>query len=259
MTLQVTNPTFAAREVHSLLGWKSPSDFTVEEIANSLGVIVRTVPIQGSEGRIIMHGENAIASIDNSITHTGKRNFVIAHEVGHFILHRNIEKTFYDTNKTLSDWYKNGPHERQANEFASELLLPSELFKSKVVGKRLNIALIEDVAGYFNASLTATFLKYRNLGSFPVMIIFIENGIVQWKQCSQDFPFQYLPLNSRVPPLTIAGDFFNGNGLESKPDKVDAIEWFPEDRQIKFKSDWKLWEQCYRVSENGIISCLWTF
>jgi len=42
---------------------------------------------------------------------------------------------FSDTDKTLSDWYKNGPHELQANEFASEFLMPSPLFKQRVVGK----------------------------------------------------------------------------------------------------------------------------
>jgi hypothetical protein len=117
---------------------------------------------------------------------------------------------------------------------------------------------MEEVSSYFNVSRLAAFLKYTSLGSYPVMIIFMENGIVKWKKCSGDFPFQFLPLNSAVPAYTVAGDYFYHGNLESDPEKVDAIEWFPEDYQIKYKKDWKLWEQCYRVSEQGLVSCLWT-
>jgi Zn-dependent peptidase ImmA (M78 family) len=259
MKILANNPVKAAKELHELLGWTQPSDYTLEEISNSLGVIIKDIPIKGSEGRILIKENTGIISINSAITYSPKRNFIIAHELGHFILHKNITHLFSDTQKTLADWYKNGLHEQQANEFASELLLPTELFKRKVDGKKLNMTLIEEVADYFGASLTATFLKYATAGKYPVMIIFIEEGVIRWKQCSNDFPFKFLQINSNVPAWTVAGDFFNGKALEAKPEKVDAIEWFPEDFEIENKKDWKLWEQCFQVSENGLISCLWTY
>jgi hypothetical protein len=91
------------------------------------------------------------------------------------------------------------------------------------------------------------------------MIIYIEDKIIKWKQHSKDFPFQFLPLHTTVPIYTVAGDYFNGSGIEDIPQKVDAIEWFPDDYEIRSKSNWKLWEQCYQVSDKGIISCLWTY
>jgi hypothetical protein len=212
MKIQSDNPIGAAKELHYLIGWTCPADFTIEEIANALGVIVKEVPIKGSEGRILIKGETGIVSVSNAITHYGKKNFVIGHEIGHFILHKNLTSLFSDTHKTLLEWHKKGVHEQQANEFASELLMPEVLFKSKIAGKKLNIGLIE-----------------------------------------------FIPYNSSVPAWTVAGDYFNRNVLEAKPVKVNAIEWFPEDFQIKYKQDWKLWEQCYQVSNRGLISCLWTY
>lgn len=259
MKIQSNNPINAARELHNLLGWTSPADYTLEEIANALGVIVKELPIKGSEGRILIKGDTGIISVNNAITHQGKKNFVISHEIAHFILHKNMTSLFSDTDKTISEWYKKGVHEQQANEFASELLMPEAIFKSKVAFKKLNIGLIEEVSTYFKVSLTATFLKYVALGCYPTTIVFIEDGIIKWKQCSIDFPFKYLPINSTVPAWTVAGDYFNRNILEAKPVKVNAIEWFPEDFQIKYKQDWKLWEQCYQVSDRGLISCLWTY
>ena len=142
--------------------------------------------------------------------------------------------------------------------FATELLMPETPFKNKVNKKKLNVGLLDDVSGYFGTSRLATVLRYASLGDFPVMIIFMENGIIKWKQLSHDFPFTYLPINSKVPAWTVAGDFFYKDQLETKPEKVDAIEWFPEDYRIKSDPDCKLWEQCYPVAGNCLVSCIWT-
>jgi Zn-dependent peptidase ImmA (M78 family) len=258
MIIQNNRSALAAGELHHQLGWTCPEDFTLEEIANAMGIIVKDVPIKGSEGRILMKGNTGIISLNETINHPGKRNFVLAHEIGHFILHKDLTPLFSDTNKTLSDWYKNGEHESQANEFAVEFLMPSDLFRRKQVNKKLSIALINEISSYFKTSLTATFLRYITHGSFPLMVIFMENGIVKWKRASTDFPFTWLPINSAVPAWTVAGDYFKNGKLESFPERVDAIEWFAEDFKISNNEGMKLFEQCYKVSDKGLISCLWT-
>ena len=258
MIIQNSNPTLAAREIHVQIGWTNPKDFTLEEIANALGIIIKYEEIKGSEGRILIKGNTGIITLNSTISHQGKKNFVVAHEVGHFILHKNITPLFSDTVKTLSEWHKKGKQEQQANEFASELLMPEDLYRNKVKDRKLSIQLIEEVSSYFNVSLIAAFLKYVTLGKFPVMIIFMESGIVKWKQCSIDFPFPFLPYNSVVPALTVAGDYFNKKMLENMPERVDAMEWFPDDFKLIDRPKWQLWEQCYKISEAGLISCLWT-
>jgi len=252
-------PNVSALEFLQSVGWSEPGDLSLEEMVYSFGGVVKEVPMNGAEGRILMHRDTAVISISNSITHTGKRNFVLAHELGHFILHKGLVPVFSDTEKTLSDWHRVGPHEAEANEFASELLMPSVLFQKKVIGRQLSLGLIKEVASHFGVSITAAFLKYQRLGDFPLMVVYLEDGVVKWKQCSKDFPFQYLPVGSKVSAYTVAGDYFLKGNAEVEPEKVDAIEWFPEDRIMKYKNDWKLWEQCFPVSDNGIIACIWTY
>jgi len=258
MIAKMINPASAANEVHRRLGWSNPDDFTLDEMANALGIVIKEVAIGGSEGRILIDGDEAIMSIDSSITYAPKRNFVIAHEIGHFILHKNIAPLFSETDHTLSEWYQNGPQEQQANQFAAELLMPAMIFKEKLAKRKLNIKLVQEMSSYFKTSLTATFLRYATCGDFPLMVIFIEGGLVKWKSVSDDFPFKFLQINSEVPPLTVAGDLFNKNQYEDEPEKIDAIEWFPENTQLHRDPDYQLWEQCYRVSPTGFISCLWT-
>lgn len=249
----------AARNFLKEIGWVKPGDLSLEEMLNFKGAHIRECNLENCEGRVVQHRENSIIRINTNITE-GKRNFVLAHELGHLVLHANLMPVFTDTLQTLSDWYKKGPHESEANVFATELLMPQDLFKNMVKGKKLNIQLIQDVASYFNTSLTATFLRYLVLGDFPLMVVFIDNGLIEWKHASQDFPFPYLPLKNKVPVYTVAGDFFyNGIRFSDRPEKVDVIEWFPEDHSAQKLSTWQIYEQCFQVSKNGIISCLWTY
>jgi Zn-dependent peptidase ImmA (M78 family) len=247
-----------AKKFLDSLGWTSPADLTMEDIAWACNLVVTKKEMDGCEGRILMNKESGIISINTAITYQPKINYILAHEIGHSQLHRDIP-LFSDTSKTLAEWYANGVQETEANDFATELLMPSALFSKMVKKKKLSLILIEQTAAYFGSSKTATFLRYRNLGDFPVMIIFIENGIIKWKSLSPDFPFKWLPLGSKVPVYTVAGDYYYYNTEERNPVKIDAIEWFPEDYSLlRGNEKQKLWEQCFPATRDGIVTCLWT-
>lgn len=253
----MSNAAHAAIDLLNEIGWSDPSDMTIEDIAWAKGLIVRYSDMDGSQGRILMGKDEAIITINKAISYQPKINYIIAHEIGHSLLHRNLS-LFNDSENTLSEWYAYGTHEKEANTFAAELLMPSELFIQKVKKRKLDLSLINDVSGYFNASKTATILRYRDLGDFPVMIIFIEDGILKWKSYSKDFPYKWLTLGSKLPPYTVAGDFYYRQVEEDKPEKVDAIEWFPEDYACQKDDGAKLWEQCFPSSPKNILVCLWT-
>ena len=254
----MSNAALNAMSLLEGLGWREPGDLTMEEIAWACNLVVTRKDMDGCEGRILMNPDSGIISINSAIDYPPKINFILAHEIGHARLHRDIP-LFSDTHKTLSEWYANGPQEKQANEFAAELLMPSELFKRKTKGKRLDLRLMEETAGYFGASKTATFLRYRDLGDFPVMIIIIENGLIKWKSPSTDFPFTWLPNGEKVQAYSVAGDYYYNGVVEPKPVKVDAIEWFPEDyKLINGDTSQKLWEQCFPATRESILTCLWT-
>lgn len=253
----MNNPAQSAISLLNQFGWTEPSDMSMEDIAWACGLIVQYKAMDGSQGRIVMSKDEAIISINEAVTYQPKINYIIAHEIGHAQLHRHLS-LFDDSDKTLSEWYTQGPHEKEANIFAAELLMPAELFSRKVKRKKLELSLIEDIASYFGASKTATFLRYRDLGEFPVMIIFIEDGIIKWKSHNDDFPFKWLTIGNKLPPFTVAGDFFYKNVEEKKPAKVDAIEWFPEDFVCQRADKAKLWEQCFPSTPNSIVTCLWT-
>ena len=248
----------AAIELLNSLGWSKPGELSLNEIALASSAYVKESDLEGSDGRILMNGDNAIITIDSKVNFEPRKKFILAHEIGHLTLHKGISKLFSDTDKTLNEWYANGKHEIEANQFASELLMPSDLYKSKVNGRGMGLDLIRDTADYFGTSQTATLLKYKDLGNFPISVIYIEKGIVKWKAESSDFPLKFLRNGSKVPEGSAAGDFFCGQGLEDNPVLVDALDWFPEDFGIEDHLETELFEHNFRIGAEGLLCCLWT-
>lgn len=248
----------AANELLNSLGWSQPGDLSLNEIALASNAFVKESDLKGSDGRIVMNNDNAIITIDSKIMNEQRKKFILAHEIGHLILHRGTSKLFSDTDKTLNEWYAKGIHEIEANQFASELLMPTDLFKNRVQGKGMSLDLIREVANYFGTSQTATLLKYRYLGDFSVSIIYMEDEIIKWKTESTDFPLKYLPNGSKAPDGSAARDFFDGQGIEEEPVLIKALDWFPEDFEIEKHLETELYEHNFRIGANGLLCCLWT-
>ncbi len=83
-----------------------------------------------------------------------RQRFTIAHELGHFYMHKNKNLDFEDTTFFRSD--NSTSIEYTANEFAAKLLMPEERIKAALEGGIKNIS---KLAILFNVSAAA--IKYR--------------------------------------------------------------------------------------------------
>ena len=68
-------------------------------------------------------------AVREDITSEGRKRFTLAHEIGHFVQHRTKESNFQCSYSDISD-YHNSKLEIEANEFASFLLMPPDVFRS---------------------------------------------------------------------------------------------------------------------------------
>ena len=73
---------------------------------------------------MVDHARQTI-SINKTLAPRGQ-HFTLAHEIGHAVLHQN--ESFVDYRKNITD--PSSQKEKEANYFASELLMPFELFCS---------------------------------------------------------------------------------------------------------------------------------
>jgi Zn-dependent peptidase ImmA (M78 family) len=154
----------------------SPID--VEEVARALGVAVRFESTSADvSGALFRRGGRAIIGVNPDHPHTRQR-FTIAHEVGHFILHRDDlhmdEANAYPNesqakHRLLRDQVSaqaTDPKEIEANRFAAALLMPAFILKGTLAPYNLPLKQmdIEKLAGEYEVSLQAMAFRLANLG-----------------------------------------------------------------------------------------------
>ena len=117
---------------------------SVDAIAKALGLDVRYAPTSDDvSGALIRNGNSAVIAV-NSAQHENRQRFTIAHEIGHFILHKRTQRHFDEDfridyrNSVSSEATQRD--EIEANRFAAALLMPEsflrqDLMKMKVDGK----------------------------------------------------------------------------------------------------------------------------
>lgn len=129
--------------------------------------------------------EGWVIIYNNSIQYSGRINFTIAHEFGHYLLHRN--KYPNGLKCTKADIYNDSIKknvETDANIFASYLLMPLDDFRKQSKLYSFSPALFENLAKRYNTSLTATILKWIDMTDKKAMAIFSDNGFIEWKKQS---------------------------------------------------------------------------
>ena len=88
------------------------------KLAEALGVILLFVPLKGVKGFYNYYKRNHIIYINNELEELEQR-LTLAHEIGHLILHKNIN-TIYLNAITMLNTER---FEHEADIFASELLI----------------------------------------------------------------------------------------------------------------------------------------
>lgn len=248
-----------AREVLQYCGINFAAETEIENILYSRGIdMILSKHIEGSEARISFKENKAIVTVNSKIRYPKKKNFVLAHELGHFELHRKILKTIHiDNSDSLSSWFSGGDHEIEANAFASELLMPEESFQSIYNDSIFSIKLINEISEHYQASITSVLLQYLNYGKFPICMIYSKDAKVIWSNASDDFILKYIPKGISVPTNSVAGEFYYEQILYDQPEEIEAATWYSNDFKYPEHKDLKFYEQCIALPNNSIISVIW--
>lgn len=237
-------------------GISSPEDIDLELIAFERGLIIQEKELIGCEGRLISNKNYGMIIINKSIRENGKKRFIIAHEMGHYELQKGKNNISICDESSFINWNKNGPHENEANIFASEILFPRNIFQEFCKGAKFSKDLIIEIANYFSCSLSATALRYADIGSRPIAVIFSQNKQIKWYRCHKDFAFQFVDLRIPVNSYSYAYDYYTKKGMPNSPEEIIADAWFTKD--FKFKKSYKLIEQNIPFpSYNAVLSLVW--
>jgi len=159
----------------------SPGPTPVEDIAMDNGVLCLEAKLTGCLARLVRKGSRGIIRTKSGIKETGRKRFAIAHELGHWFLHASESQYFVCTAEQMRD-YKGSPLEVEANIFASELLMPTFLFRPVAQNAAPCLDAIRTLATTFVTSLTATGMKFVDLNRHECVLVLSTDGKVIWSK-----------------------------------------------------------------------------
>lgn len=249
-----------AQKLMQECGIDDPTEFPLDLIVYGRGATIVEKSLGNSEGRIVFGKNKAIITVNSDISYESKKRFVLAHELGHFEMHRNLMPVHHDNDATL-EYFKNGHQETEANEFASELLMPEHLFKKECRGKKFSPDLIRSLAERFQTSITSVAYKYFELGDHPICLFYSHNNIVKYWKRPENYPHFIIDRTRLAPPDdSVASEFFDKGKIYSKEQSKQPIwksTWF-ELKNWENDQDFKIYEYCIITSAyNTVLSIVW--
>ena len=144
----------------------------VRDLAVSLGISVHEAYLDSRISGMLECREGKYKISVNVFHPETRKRFTIAHELGHYMLHRDligngVDDTTAYRSEQIGKYHNTdiGPYEEtQANRFAAGLLMPSKLVV-KAVNEGMNL---DVMAEYFEVSLQSMQYRVQGLNSIPV-------------------------------------------------------------------------------------------
>lgn len=116
-----------------------------------------------------------------------RSRFTIAHELGHFVLHRELQSRFEcDNSGVISGQFDGRNIEREANEFASNLLMPLDVLRQLLGDQRkVTLQLLSDIACAFQVSLEALCLRFIEATDQRAILVHWDQGFLKYQRPSR--------------------------------------------------------------------------
>ena len=133
----------------------------VAAVAEKVGIRIEYVSLKNGLSGILYKDEEDDSWVVqvNEDHHPNRQRYTIAHELGHFCLHRHLRRRFED--KIFFRGGEANKPEWQANDFASAILMPEDKFREMV---RSGVSKVEVLAKEFKVSTLALRIRAKNLG-----------------------------------------------------------------------------------------------
>jgi hypothetical protein len=158
---------------------------------------------------------------NEAITSKGRINFTLAHEFGHYLLHRVAYPNGFRCNqKEIVRWDSEyGQVEHQANVFAANFLMPLDDFRRQIHSNaKVDFEMLRACAERYKVSLIAAVLRWLSYTEKRAILVVSRDGFILWARSSEpawrtgaffktserpvEIPASSLPLN---PQLLVDG------------------------------------------------------
>lgn len=160
----------------------------------------------------------------NAHDKTERRRFTICHEIAHVALGLRSD---HQRSPWSGSYVRKSPEEIWCDVFASELLLPYQLFKPLADRASIGFTSIDKLAGDFVASVTATGSRFATVLNAPCAFVLSEEGKVRYMSRSTTLreAYAWITPQSDLPRNSLSARVRAGETCDDA-DEVDADLWF---------------------------------
>lgn len=206
------------------LGLTDPRDIDVEAIAFESGVEVRYEPLSGCEASLVGYGNRAIATVRPG--RRTRQRFSVAHELGHWHHHRGQSFRCRADDESMNLGATDRIKEREADSYASHLLMPGQLFKPRI--KEVKTPSFGDlalIASDFESGVLSTALRLIDVNTVPALLTCYDRGGLRWHRRTPDVPSRWY-LKQQLDEDSFAYDLLASGKEERGLKRSSADTWF---------------------------------
>lgn len=219
------------------------------EIAERRDILVEAKPAtaRGVSGMLVKVGDAFAIAYATHVASEGFRRFSIAHELGHYFLSGHPEAIFAhgDSHVSHAGFVAGDPIELEADHFAACLLMPRRQFMKAMDRRRDGMDAVVGLADACETSLTATAIRYAELGSARIAVVvsssttidycFMSKSLrsvkgIRWPRKGRALPRSSATLGLRKRPGAV-------DNRESDAADGDTTEWFDTDQEIALSEE----------------------
>lgn len=188
---------------------------------------------------------------NQGVSSPGRIRFTLAHELGHYLVHRHLQTSFNCSEVDTTQWDSDERKiESEANTFASYLLMPADDYRRQIQGATIDLDVLGACADRYGVSMTSAILKWLELTAQRAVLVMSQNGVVQWACGSESGKWLSIHLNKRLAngqrrplPARSATRLGTDTNVDRLGTPIDARIWFPQEpegmvaREMRIASD----------------------
>lgn len=209
---------------------------------------VQAADIKGFEGALLPGDERKqwLLLYNHAMPSPGRVRFTQAHELGHYILHRQQRDSFQCSDADMLNWSQDDRDiEGQADLFASYLLMPLDDYRQQVTSA-VDLDLLGHCADRYGVSMTAAILKWLQYTDEKAVLVISTDGFINWAWSSEPAAKAGAFFRTRNNTIPVPEGTLALNAAirhDRRGTQVPAKVWFPHAdpltpiREMKIQAD----------------------
>lgn len=181
-------------------------DYSANRFPDAPIVAVQGRPLGRFEGALYpVHDGKGWAVIYNTDVSEGRRRFTIAHEFGHYLMHRPLLPKGIECGEDVVTFASGDDKEQEADTFAAYLLMPFDDFRKQIDANAVpTLDELSALAERYGVSLISCVLRWLESTNRRSMIVISREEFVLWAKPSKPAFDSGIFIKTRgVPPVPV--------------------------------------------------------